>query len=586
MPIICCPHCGLPHSIPERRPPAAKATFNCRRCQRLFPLDQATANLPPTGRQLTEISHLLASSWQLFCQRGWGLLAIYLLTSLTLFAPLALAIFFLPTLAQQGSLLFWSSIVACAGFGLLGGAWLTGSMVSYTCFPKLGIPSAIKQGQRQLWQYATLLLLLALLITGGSLLLLVPGIIFTVWFFFCHYILAEEGISGLKALERSRQLVQGHWWSVFGRFLLLLLIALVITSLTARIPAVGAPLNFIFTLLLTPFSLIYYHQIYQDLKRCQPSPPTSQSPPVLTSVTALLGWMVVPGLIFALNNWQQLPSNNISAESSAIVSKLFNHDQALLLEKAELKPLPALPPTPESLTLDDYDRRLSTLQPTALRQGLKLGPALLSAEQFWPDEKEPHLWLKLKLTDFPNLALAHHHSTRILIDKVLDVAEQDRYNRDHSFEHAAFHWVGINSEENETDSYAGIRNVYLKQGTRPEQIRSIIGQLEFNLPLGIKSLQLSRGDVGKTVQIAGKALTLETMNRDGISLRFRGKRSELLSVRAVNQKAEPLPEAGAIWQKIGEAFSLKQKFNGNIDTVTVLVASDSVARRYPFEITR
>lgn len=583
---VSCPHCGLPRAIPNNRQPNARATVSCRRCQRPFRLAQTTAN-HQSARQLSGIGRLLTDSWELFCRRGWGLLAIYLLSCLLIFTPLLLAAVLLPAFAKQNQLLFWCSVGCGSLFGLLGGAWMIASMFSHICNREFGVFTAIGQGWQQLWKYAGLLLLFGLIVTGGSLLLIVPGIVFSIWFFFCQYILADEGVGGLRALERSRQLVRGHWWAIFGRCLLLFLVMLTVSMLTARLPVIGAPLNFAFSLLLIPFSLSYYYQLYKDLQRCpQPPATTPQGGFGLPVATALLGWMLIPGLLFAINNWQKLPSSRLTAESSALVSRLLNHDQALLLERAEQRPQWQPPPKPEALTRADYDRLLNERQLPEPQQGIKLGPATLSAEHFWSDEQEPHLWLKLQLADFPNLALSYNHSTRILIGKVLDSAAQDRYDRKHSFENAAFHWVNILADDAQKEGYGGIRNVYLKQGTRPEQIRSIIGRLELNLPLGIESLQLSRSDIGKTLQIAGKSLTLETMDTDGVTLRFAGKRSDFLSIRAVNQQAEPLREAGITWQQTDDVYSLRQMFNGDIDSVTVLFASDSVTRSYPFEITR
>jgi hypothetical protein len=576
----------LPREIPVNRETDLRATLNCRRCQRSFRLEQTQSQQQP-AEKLRSIGQLLADSWELFCQRGWGLLTIYLLIGLVIFIPLLITGLLMPALVRQSSILFWGSLIGAGLFGLLGSAWMMASMFSHICHQQLGVFSAIYEGWKRLWQFAGLLIILGLFITGGSLLFIIPGLVFTIWFFFCHYVLAEEGQGGFSALEKSRQLVQGHWWAVFARFLLLLMVVAAVSSLTARLPLIGTPLNILFSLLLTPFSLLYCYQLYQDLKRSQPVTPRAKPTGFVTPMaTALLGWMLIPGLLFAVNNWQKLPNSDLSTENSAIVSKLFNYDQALLLEKSEQLPQPPILPNPEPLTLADYDRLMQDKLLPGEEEILSLGPATLSAEQFWSDERDPHLWLKLQVIDFPNLVLSHRHSARILINKVLDDQDQNRYNPEHSFEHDAFHWVDVSADNSTAESFSGIRNVYLKRGTRPEQIRSISGLLEFNLPLNIKSLKLSRADIGKTKQIAGKALTLEKLSINGITLRYQGKRTELLSIRAVNQQKQLLPETGTIWQKIGQAFSLQQNFSGDIDSVTILVAGDSVTRSYPFEISR
>lgn len=114
---ISCPHCGLPREIPNHRQTNQRATATCRRCQRPFRLDQTT-NRPATNEwpappQLNSIGRLLADSWELFCQRGWGLLAIYLFACLLIFTPALLATLFLPALIKQNQFLIWG----CFAFG-------------------------------------------------------------------------------------------------------------------------------------------------------------------------------------------------------------------------------------------------------------------------------------------------------------------------------------------------------------------------------------------------------------------------------------------------------------------------------------
>lgn len=588
---ITCPHCGLPREIPNNRRADKRASVNCRRCRRAFRLKHGETTPPAanvaTVRQLTGVGKLLTDSWESFCQRGWGVLCIYLFISLLILTPLLFVALFLPQMTMDNRLLAWSAVAIGTGYAILGSGWMTASLFAHICNQDFGVFDSLRQGCRQLWKFTGFALLLGLIVAGGSLLLIVPGIIFSVWFCFSLFILTEEGGGGLQALGKSRQLVRGHWWQVFTRTLLLLLGTLTIAALTARLPVIGASFNFSFTLLLVPFCLFYYFQLYRDLQRCQqqatPPKPTTQWLPLST---ALLGWMLIPALLFFINNQPFLSPAALTKQSSEIISGILGSDPTHLLNQAE-QPLPQLRlPPPEPLTLTDYDRLLSTQQRETPRQGVNIGPATLSAEHFWNDDLEPHLWLKLHLTDLPNLALSHRRSTRILIDNVLDGEAQNRYDNQHSFENSAFHWIDIIPEQALSDGYGGIRNVYLKQGTRPEQISSISGQLVLNLPLGIKTLHLNRGDIGKTLQIAGKSLTLKTLSDGGIALNFQGRLSELLSIRAVNQQDEPLREAGATWQQEGNAINFKQMFSGSIETVTILVASDSVTRSYPFEITR
>lgn len=58
------------------------------------------------------------------------------------------------------------------------------------------------------------------------------SLIFFVGISLHRLVFIHEGVRGLSALVRSRQLVRGHWWGVFGRFLVVALVLLVISIVT------------------------------------------------------------------------------------------------------------------------------------------------------------------------------------------------------------------------------------------------------------------------------------------------------------------------------------------------------------------
>jgi hypothetical protein len=60
------------------------------------------------------------------------------------------------------------------------------------------------------------ILLSGLIIIGGFILLFIPGIIFSVWYFFVAQAVILEGKGGRAALIRSRELGRGHYLRNFG----------------------------------------------------------------------------------------------------------------------------------------------------------------------------------------------------------------------------------------------------------------------------------------------------------------------------------------------------------------------------------
>ena len=59
-------------------------------------------------------------------------------------------------------------------------------------------------------------LLASVIILGMCLLLIVPGIIWSLYYALCVYVVTLRGLSGKRALDYSKAIVRGQWWRVFG----------------------------------------------------------------------------------------------------------------------------------------------------------------------------------------------------------------------------------------------------------------------------------------------------------------------------------------------------------------------------------
>ena len=137
------------------------------------------------------------------------------------------------------------------------------------------IKKLYKDSKSLLWPYLGLSLLTAVLVLLWSLLLIIPGIIFSVFYTFAIYVFFCEGKRGMDALRRSRSLVSGYFWPVFGRILFLLLVTLifafVITLPSSVVPkeslafeAWSAVMQ-ILNIIVAPVYLIFFFKIYNDL---------------------------------------------------------------------------------------------------------------------------------------------------------------------------------------------------------------------------------------------------------------------------------------------------------------------------------
>jgi hypothetical protein len=113
----------------------------------------------------------------------------------------------------------------------------------------------------------------------GFLLLVIPGIIVAVWLSFSYYIVVNENKTGMEALKASKAYVQGYWWPVFGRLILVVIIVAVLSGVFSTIfgffdKNLGALVNGIISLALAPFVLLYQYNLYLDVKRVKGGTPS------------------------------------------------------------------------------------------------------------------------------------------------------------------------------------------------------------------------------------------------------------------------------------------------------------------------
>ncbi len=122
----------------------------------------------------------------------------------------------------------------------------------------------------------------ALLTFLGFLLFVLPGIYLWIAFSVAAPVLLFEGVKGTGALGRSRRLVQGRWWPVFGTLLLGFILAAVVGGIITAIltgvlalgggsgdfveALVGAVAGSVAAIITTPFQAALIAILFFDLK--------------------------------------------------------------------------------------------------------------------------------------------------------------------------------------------------------------------------------------------------------------------------------------------------------------------------------
>ena len=82
----------------------------------------------------------------------------------------------------------------------------------------------INSGKNSYFRYIGFFIVSWVFLTGLFLLLIIPGIIFMIYWSFGVYVLFDEKKGIVDSLKRSKEIVKGKWWRVFGYFILILLI--------------------------------------------------------------------------------------------------------------------------------------------------------------------------------------------------------------------------------------------------------------------------------------------------------------------------------------------------------------------------
>jgi len=145
------------------------------------------------------------------------------------------------------------------------------------------IQDAYKKGLESFFSYLWIAVLSGIIMAVGFLLFIVPGIIFAVWFSFSFFVFVAEDKRGWSALKQSREYVKGAWFAIAGRFLFLVLVSFgslfalgAIMLFLSLIPGLGLIFRDIaaatFTLLFTPFSVVYMYFMYRALKLSKGAP--------------------------------------------------------------------------------------------------------------------------------------------------------------------------------------------------------------------------------------------------------------------------------------------------------------------------
>jgi predicted Zn finger-like uncharacterized protein len=332
---VVCPTCQFSREVSADRIPPGEVTVTCPKCGGRFvlggewvqaaPGDAEAAVAPEAAEvavpseavetvegmnggegegkgaevspeQLLGVGELFERSYDLFTRRIGTLLLLVLVCLVAILAPVLLMMG-----VGFGAGLLFPDLMAplLAGGGVTGGIigalaaiWGGGAFLCAVTDEALDLPAALRAGWERYLPFLWLFLLAGFLQGGATLFFLVPGVILWVCFAFAPYMVAEGRARGMDALMLSLSYSKEDWFAIFLRLLLLWLVGVALGA----IPFVGGALSLIYL----PFQYILVWVLYRNLRtvRGEGLQPAGGAGRVAVVVVALLGWLLVPFIVF------------------------------------------------------------------------------------------------------------------------------------------------------------------------------------------------------------------------------------------------------------------------------------------------
>lgn len=226
---------------------------------------------------------VLSEAWGLY-KRHWQ----HLLT-ISFIVFLAVALIALLLVA----LLTWFGAILAAIISLVATFWVQGALVRAVDDVRdgradLSVGETFSRVRPQLPAIIVAGILAGLGIALGLVLLIVPGLILLTWWILIIPVIVLEGRSAGEAFGRSRELVRGHGWSVFGVIVLTILLFIAFRIILGLVltPFADWLQSFVSEIvvgtLTTPFVAVAWTLLYYRLLAAKEAPaaaPAASTPP-------------------------------------------------------------------------------------------------------------------------------------------------------------------------------------------------------------------------------------------------------------------------------------------------------------------
>lgn len=188
------------------------------------------------------IGKILQESWKRFTEN----FQLILIITLIVYIPINIILSFVPIGESAESFKLYFRIIQILE-GLVG--IIATMAIAYAIKNKIdgksiSVSDALKKSLSRWGAAIGTNIILVIFLLGLTLLLIVPGIIFYVYWIFVIFVVILSDKSGKDALDHSKQIVKGRWWTVAGYSIVFGILGFIV-GIIGVIPYLFLPENFL-----------------------------------------------------------------------------------------------------------------------------------------------------------------------------------------------------------------------------------------------------------------------------------------------------------------------------------------------------
>lgn len=235
---------------------------------------------------LRKLGSLLEDSWKIYKKNFSHLIKTYLYVLIGFIPMIATAILFfaysksfsfLPWILQvvSGVVLVYAAVFSLGFLIYMAVNSYIGMFIAIKKDFSLSPKENIEKAKKYFWSYIVISFLTFILILFWFFMFIIPAIVFSIFYSMAIYALIFEDKREMDAISRSKELITGKFWPVFGRILVLFAIVIIVSGIFSSLRSMSDEGSLWFSLMslleqvvgfiLTPFYLVYNYLIFKDL---------------------------------------------------------------------------------------------------------------------------------------------------------------------------------------------------------------------------------------------------------------------------------------------------------------------------------